>query len=140
LSKHTLHVDFDYDFELIAIISSLRDYRLCWQINRLLHLDLTRKSDLEVTDAKKRSYSRFPLFMHDDEINFLRYYFIGNKSAGFYLIPELKQVDYFLMLRGDAAGNMKGELLQQLKALSGVEAVFDTPISNIRSKQHLIIE
>ena len=140
MSRHTLHVDFDYDFKLISIVSSLRDYRLCWQINRTLRLDLSKKNDLEVTDVKKRQQAHFSLFSHEDEINFLQYFFIGNKASGAYFIPELKQVDYLLMIRGDAADTEKQDILQQLKNLRGMEAVFETDAETLRSKQNLIFE
>ncbi|HXH18296.1 MAG TPA: IPExxxVDY family protein [Chitinophagales bacterium] len=140
MSRLTLHVDYDFNFELIAIISSLRDYRLCWHINRNLRLDLSRKPDLEITNVKKRIQAYFPFYTHEDEINFLKYYFIGNKSAGTCLIPEIKEADYFLMLRGDAAGDFKIELLRQLRPLDCIEAAFEADVLRIRSKQNLIFD
>ena len=135
-----MHVDFDFDFELVSIVSSVRDYRLCHQINRELHFDLIRKNDLEITNDKKRSQSKFSLFIYEDEINFLQYFFINNKCSGSNLIPEMRQVDYFLMIRGDAAGLVKYDIMQQLKGLDSIQALFEIDPKSLKSKKYLIFE
>lgn len=140
MSRHILHVDFDYDFELIALVSSWRDYRLCWQINRVLHMEFSRKPDLEITDPKRRIHAQFPLFSYEDEINFLQYFLIGNKSFGVYLIPEMRQVDYLMMIRGDAAGATKHHVVLALKNTAGIEMLFEMNPAALRSRQNLILE
>lgn len=140
LSKYHLRVDFDFEFNLICLISSLKDYRLCWHLNRMLNISLTRANDLELNNEKKRQVSFFNLFNYTDEINFLHYHLISNKSSGAFLLPELKQVDYLLMLRGDAAGETAADTLQQLKSLAGIEALFEANPAELRSKQNLILE
>ena len=106
----------------------------------MLHLELSRKPDLEITDARRRMQAQFPMFRYDDEINFLQYFFIGNKSSGAFLIPELKQADYLLMIRGDAAGLTKYDVMHTLKNTSGIETLFEMNPSELRSKQNLILE
>lgn len=140
MSKHRLNVDFDYEFSLICIISSLKDYRLCWAINRALNIQLARQDDLKINNEKKRQEGFFNLFKYEDEINFLHYTLIANKSAGAFLLPEMKQVDYLLMLHGDAAEDAKEELVQQLKNLAGIEALFAANPAELRSKENLILE
>ncbi len=140
MSRHVLHVDFDFDFELLSIISPLRDYRLCHQINRHLQLDFVRMNDLEITNEKKRIQAQFPVFTYEDEINFLQYFLIGNKCAGFHLIPEMKEVDYFLMMRGDAAGMVKADIMSRLKKLSDIQTLFEVEPKNLKSKNNLIFE
>ena len=141
LSKHRLHVDFDYEFSLICIISSLKDYRLCWAINRALNIELAREEEeLKISNEKKRQEAYFNQFYYEDEINFLQYHLLANKSAGAFLLPEFKQVDYILMLRGDAAEEAEEDILQQLKSLAGIEALFATNPAELRSKENLILE
>lgn len=140
MSKYHLRVDFDFEFSLICIISSLKDYRLCWSLNRLLNIELSRQADLAVTNPKKRQESFFNLFQYEDQINFLHYFLIANKASGAYLLPELKQVDYLLMLKGDSAGETKAEVLQQLKNFPGIQALFEANPAELRSRQNLILE
>lgn len=141
MSKHRLQVDFDFEFSLICIISSLKDYRLCWAINRALNIELAREEEeLKISNEKKRLEAYFNQFHYEDEINFLHYHLLANKSAGAFLLPELKQVDYLLMLRGDAAEDAKEEILLQLKNLPGIEALFAANPAELRSKENLILE
>ncbi len=140
LSKHRLLVDFDFEFSLICLISSLKDYRLCWAINRSLNIELSREDELKISNEKKRKEAYFNQFHYEDPINFLHYHLLANKSAGAFLLPELKRVDYLLMLRGDAAEETKEEILQQLKNLAGIEALFAANPAELRSKQNLILE
>lgn len=140
MSRYRLDVDFDFDFPLIGISSSLKDYRLCWQINRALNIELCRQKDLLVSNEKKRQEAYFNLFQFEDAIDFLRYFLIANKSAGSLFIPELKQADFFMMLRGDAAKEMTPGILEKLRSLPGIEVVFETNPANLRSRQNLILE
>ena len=140
VSQLSLRVEFDYDFELICMVSSYADYRLCWILNRKFNIDLMRKPDHAVFDQKRNITSYFGLFRFDDEINFLRYFLICNKSQGALLIPELRQIDYFFMMKGDPAGLMKYDVMYQMKNLQGVEAVVEARATDLRSKNNLILE
>lgn len=140
MSRYRLDVDFDFDFPLIGISSSLKDYRLCWQINRALNIELCRQKDLLVSNEKKRQEAYFNLFQFEDAIDFLRYFLIANKSAGSLFIPELKQADFFMMLRGDAAKETALVVMEKLKSLPGIEAVFETNPAKLCSRQNLIFE
>lgn len=142
MAKHTLHLepDYDSDFELISIISAIRDYRLCWHLNQELGFDFVRQPEIQLHYAKKQKYGYFNLYRFDDELNWLEYYFIMNKSLGENLIPELKQVDYFLLIKGGSVGMDTENLLRDLKKIKYVEAAFQTDPSTLRSRQNLILE
>ncbi len=140
MSRNTLFVEFDYDFALISIVSSFKDHRICWQINNALNIDLERRPDLEISNSKKRDLHYFTLYAFEDELNFLQYYLIGNKSDGAYLLPELKRVDYLLMMKGDAAGLMKYDVIHTLKYMNGVVTFFESEPAKLKSKQNLIFE
>ena len=140
MSKNSLQLDFDYDFELISVISSIRDYRMCWLLNKSLNFDFIRQEDIEIQFSKMRRLSYFSLFLFEDEINFSQYYFINNKSSGTYLIPELKQVDYFLLLRGSDVLHEKGRIIDGLRSLQAVETFFEVNPNELKSKQNLIFE
>ena len=143
MSTKSLYLDFefDYDFELISIVSSYRDYRLCWYLNKTLGFNLAWKEEVKVEQTKKRQAAGyFNLFSYEDELNKMQYFFVSNKSAGEFLVPELKQVDYFLELSGGNAPEEKERILTALKEVHIVEAVFPTEASALKSKQNLVFE
>ncbi|MBX9853608.1 MAG: IPExxxVDY family protein, partial [Cytophagaceae bacterium] len=41
-----LIVDYDYDFEILAIISSVKDYKLAWGLNKSLNINLSKSNDI----------------------------------------------------------------------------------------------
>jgi len=54
LGKHTLKIEYDFDFVLIGISSHEKDYRICWALNNVLGLDLTKKNSLEIKSKNKQ--------------------------------------------------------------------------------------
>lgn len=143
MSKKSLYLDldFDYDFELISIVSSYRDYRICWHLNQQLGLDLAFKEELKLEKAQKRKASAyFNLYAYTDELNKTQYYLVSNKSAGEFLVPELKEVDFFLQFSGGNSPLEKDKIVQTLKGLSVIEAVFATDPASLKSKQNLVFE
>ena len=45
--------DDDYDFIVIGIVCQHRDYRLCHELNQLLHINLNKKEDYSVFNNKR---------------------------------------------------------------------------------------
>jgi len=131
VTKHKIQIDFyDDDFCLIAIHSSLEDHAIVYTLNRELHLRLAReRKDLSLGDGIE-----FPAFGWEDELND-RYWLLlanscqleqkGIESELFfdeisvtrhYLIPERKEVDYFLKFESDETDLLQ-EVLSRLKRI-----------------------
>ena len=53
MSKLSLNFEEDYSFLLIGISCHAKDYRLCWELNKLLNFDFARADDLEINSKKK---------------------------------------------------------------------------------------
>ena len=140
MSKTVLSFEIELDVDLFCIISSVRDYRLCWMINKILNFNFIRQADIEINNQKKRTLSYFNLYLHEDELDRSKYYIVANKSLGEFLIPELKQVDYFMMVDDQSGSLDKNELLSLMKNIAAIEAVFETNANNLKSKQNLILE
>ena len=98
MSKFTLNIEEDYDFSLIGISCHAKDYRLCYELNKTLEIDLVRGEDLDIDS--KNSKANYALFEFVDEENFMDYYLISNRSSKGFLIPEQKSTDFFLLLKG----------------------------------------
>ena len=48
LNRKFLKFEIDLDFVLIAVTTSLKDYRVCYLINKALNFNLIKNPDLEV--------------------------------------------------------------------------------------------
>ena len=68
MAVHKLHIDeFDeIDYQLIAIHTSLEDYRLAYFINQNLPITL-KKSDCNIQISNKEGETQFTRFIFEDE-------------------------------------------------------------------------
>lgn len=65
MKKAKLHVEPTFDFELLGIVSPIRDYRMAWLVNKELDLNLVKADDLELeflSAEKIRNLSIFSFF------------------------------------------------------------------------------
>lgn len=67
------------------------------------------------------------------------YRFVGNKSTKGFLIPELKQVDYFVCIRGISHELEEIRMIKSLRNIGIVLTAFSIPPANIKSKNKLIL-
>lgn len=134
----SLNLEFDYDFEIISIVSSVREYKMCFILNNLFGFDFYRKPDLEIMLKRKKKTVAFNLFHHYDDIDKMNYYLIGNRFENELLLPELKMVDYVLKLEGFEALRKKEEMIQKLKNVLQIQAVIDTSLDELKDKTNLL--
>jgi len=125
----------EFDFGLLAISTHIKDYRICWEINNFIGLDLQRSDDLELkTSSGIASFSFFSYYNEDTNISV---YLLGNRSTGGLLIPEKKQADFFLIIK-DATEDYHNEKLIELKKLPNVLAVYSLNPLELKSKNNLL--
>lgn len=136
MAKLTLEIEEDYDFELIGICSHVKDYRLSWEINKVLGFDLVKDENLELTfRGEKQNFSFFSFL--DDE-NLTEYYLINNRSESGILIPEEKKADYFLLIKGVLRGGEKESLISEIGSIKNVLTTYDIEVEELKSKNNLL--
>ena len=143
--------DLEKDYKLIAIHSDIEPYKLAFEINKKLKIQLKRSSfDLSF----KNKSSIFDLYKHISEIFNTKLYLILNKSTDkkkiegqllfenfdeqSYLIPELSKAQYLLKIEG--GGFDVDDLLKKLNEIDNVISSYRAEISSIKSKYNLIFE
>jgi len=141
MKNSKLIVDYDYDFEVLAIISSVKDYKLAWALNKSLNINLCKTSDL-CLDFVKDSRLLISNFIFETEYTTFR--LLKNKSYEFaknpkpYLLPELKEYDYIIKISGEHTSLNAENTLENSKSLSVVEYIKQIDIHNLKSKENLI--
>ena len=135
MKKLVLEIEDDFDFCLIAISCHAKDYKLCWAINREFKFVLKREEDIFLKDRNEDiSYS---LYIYDDELKHCTFHVIENRSGLGYLIPEQKQADYFLMVKG--IFDEEEEMIQRLKKIDMVLTAYAVDPNSLKSKNNLLI-
>jgi hypothetical protein len=86
--------------EVFGISAHVREYRICWALNRSLGLKLARVKDLVVNRSDKDVFfARFEDLVDEGDI---RYVLIQNIVPDGLLVPDLKQADFiFIVLYGE---------------------------------------
>ena len=136
MSKFTLNIEEDYEFSLIGISCHAKDYKLCFEFNKLLEVDFIRTEDLDI-DSKK-TQGNYSLYEYIDEDNFMDYYLISNRSSKGVLIPEHKTIDYFLLLKGATNDDITDDMIQKISTLQIVLTAYKIDVDTLKSKQNLI--
>ncbi|MBT9187083.1 MULTISPECIES: IPExxxVDY family protein [Zobellia] len=152
VAVHKITNDFYEDtFDLVALHSSLEDYAIAYALN--LHLKSSFKrspKDLDLT-----GHITVPIFEWKDDIND-RYWtlFTNNGLAEdtnsrkglfkdepsfttFHMVPEHRDVDYFLKIEQDGFINMEN-LVRTLQNIPKIITAYAIETDKLKSKNNLI--
>ena len=136
--KYTLTIDYEIDFDLIGICSHHSDYRLAWNINEKIGLNLAKcDEDYVLTNKKGEAVSNHSMYSFEDEENRLTYYLIKNKHQGKFLIPEKPSIDYFFFLHDNIAIELD-ELMNDLKSVPSILGVYEFDPVEIGSAENIV--
>ncbi|GAB2761903.1 IPExxxVDY family protein [Salinimicrobium soli] len=162
MPAHKLVLDevFEQPFKLIAIHSSVEEFRLAFQLNKYLDLRLSRSRqdiDFQMEDLKVL----FALYEFEDLQKYCRYFLVSNVSKGelasnasqnsffgyeepafkkLYLMPEFKQVDFFLKIEEESEMLSEKVLLKKIKEIPQVSTAYSIDFHQIKSKENLIFD
>ncbi|MFV8359033.1 IPExxxVDY family protein [Flavobacterium sp. LS1P3] len=152
--------DFDeIDYYLIAIHTSLEDYRLAYFINQKLPINLS-KSKNEIQINIKEGETNFSRFYYNDAEKDVSWNLIQNKneviqykkgstlnlfsnvmmevSTKVFLLPEFKKVDYFLKIENNEDTMNVSKIQILLNTIDNVSTVYTVDTNQIKSKNNLI--
>lgn len=94
----TLEDNLGEEYDIIAISSHLRDYRICWFLNRTMQINLARYSDFMFTVNRKLILGA-PFFHFDDLHYRTSYSLIANRQHSTPVIPGLSAYDFVLFIK-----------------------------------------
>ena len=133
-----LDFEYDYDFLLLGISCHEKDYRLCWAINNKLGFDLKKSQELEIKEKNRKELSSYSLYSFEEIEKYREYYVIANRTNDRFLIPEQKQADYFILIKGNISRPEKDLFIKNIKEINMILAVFIINPNELKSKQNLL--
>ena len=137
MSRIVLEIAHDYDFILIGLVSHSRDYRLSYELNRKFDYALQKSNNLEIYINKRRETSGFSFYEYKNEDGDC-FYLISNKGSRSYLIPEQKQLDYFLMIKQLSDYIDEKKLITELKTIPLLLGAYSIEPKGLKSRENLI--
>lgn len=138
LNRKILKFEFDLDFVLVALTAPVKDYRICYLINKFLQFNFSREPDLTVETGPDSAPSLFAMFRYKPAETGPDFYFIANKGSGGYLVPEMRKTDYFLMIKNYIDDNELELLLGALNRIPEVVAAVKIDPKKIKSRENLL--
>ncbi|NBW28257.1 MAG: IPExxxVDY family protein [Flavobacteriaceae bacterium] len=159
MTIHKLHIDeFDeVNYDLVAIHTSLEDYRVAYFLNQKLPI-LLSKSKNEIQINIKEGVTFFSRFIYENTNTDCCWSLVQNKNevttlttnnnqnlfaeSSFevatkaFLLPELKKVDYFLKIENRDLDIDK--IIKSITMISQISTVYYVDSNSIKSKNNLI--
>jgi hypothetical protein len=149
----------EIDYHLVAIHTSLEDFRLAYFINQKLPINLSKNKD-EIQINIKEGETKFSRFYYYDKEKAVSWNLIQNKneviqqkndnnqslfsnisievSTKVYLLPEFKKVDYFLKIENLEDRTNVTEIQLIINTIESVSTAYTVETHKIKSKNNLI--
>ena len=125
VKKYELTLDDEQPFEVYGISTAFADYRLTWELNQMLGIHLEKEQQrFELFVPKLKAQHAFSYFSYEDQELLTRFFLIKNKQDQQLLQADRPMIDYFLVLK-DNFSHESAVLLEQLRKINGIVAVFD---------------
>lgn len=109
---------------------------MAWFLNKINPYKFSRVDDYELEIASK-PYA-FAQFSFVDEENHTTYILLSNKDESQFLIPELKNFDYLLLIKGALDFFEEETLKNNIKTIPTIQIIFEVETEKLKSKQNLI--
>jgi hypothetical protein len=138
LNRKFLKFEIDLDFVLIAVTTSLKDYRICYLINKYLKFNFVKIPDLAVNLDEGTVKSLFSIYNYHWEATKTDLYFIANKGTEGYLVPEMRKMDYFLLIKNYLSENDSNEIISSLNKIPEIMTAVKIDPKKIKSHENLL--
>ena len=140
MKKAKLLIEHTYDFELLGLVSPVKDYKMAWLINRDLDLNLIKSDDLllEFMTLPSLKISQYFLSLPHGFVQLLRNKALNSTNQVSYLIPELKSMDYFLLVQDETFQISINTFANQLAENRYIQNVMKLDVSKLKSKENLL--
>ena len=132
--KISLNINYFEDYQLLAIVGTLKDYTLAFFINKQLDLHLRKYDDLSISDGGES----FSWFYYKQGTKYMSCFLIGNNHPKRKLIPALKNYDFFFLIKDATDKEQLQTMATGIRSIQNVVGVFEQNMSSINGMDVLI--
>lgn len=162
MPAHKLVLDevFEQPYKLLAIHSSVEEYKLAYLLNKHLNLKLARTpKDIDLHKGTENAF--FAHFVYEDLQQYCTYHLVSNvarqeEKAGVggdslffgehlavkksFLLPEFKQVDFLVKIEDEMDVLSEKILTSKIMEIPQVSTAYAFDFHRIKSKENLIFD
>ncbi|MDX5338055.1 MAG: IPExxxVDY family protein [Cyclobacteriaceae bacterium] len=140
MKKSKLFIEPAFDFELLGLVSSVKDYKMAWAINQTLGLNLVRSEEIfiEFLSTPSLEISQYFLSLPHGFVQLLKNKSLNSTQQLAYLIPELKNMDYFLLVQDETEEIDVAEFARLLSRNPLIQSAVRLDVTKLKSKENLL--
>ena len=129
---HIIDDEIKLDMTVLAVNSHVKGYNLCWHINKKLCTNFIKKEIF--IEENKESFSAFEVEQENKKITLVK-----NKSKKGVLIPEKKNIDFFIIIEPKIKKTAKEEFISKLREISKILLIFEVDLEKEQEAHRFII-
>lgn len=129
---HIIDDEIKLDMTVLAVNSHIKGYSLCWHINKGLSTNFT-KTEIFIGENKE-SFPAFEVEYENKKITL-----VNNRSKKGVLVPEKKNVDFFIIVEPEILNAAKEEFISKLREISKILLIFEVDLEKEQDAHRFII-
>jgi hypothetical protein len=135
----SLDCELTEEYVALAVSSHMKDYKLCWVINQLMHIDFKRLNDFKYFHSKN-SKIKYSIFSFKDEVRRCTVTLLSNKKTKTALITKLQNFDYLLFLKEECGNSgMLEHLQKELRNIQNILMLQMLDLSTNRKEMNALL-
>lgn len=136
LSKEDLFDEYFEEMKCIACVSTFQPFQFAHTLNMKLDRNFRREVELMTGESGKKH----KIFSDQDEMRGISYNIICNRNRTDFLIPELKNSDFLILMNGMAQHpEIFDFTLSKLQGLTKISYSYEFDPFQLKSKEYLIL-
>lgn len=136
LSKEDLFDEHFEDMKCVACVSTFPPYQFAHTVNMMLDRNFRREVELMQDESGKN----YKVYFDRDEMRGIDYHILCNRNRTDFLIPELPNSDFLILMNGMAQHPLILEsTLQKLQGHIKISYSYEFDPFQIKSKEYLIL-
>lgn len=141
LNVAAMEDEFFEDSLLVGIASSVSSYRLCFLLNQALNFSFYRKTkmDIELASKDKKTEFYLPVYQYLSPFNGPRYTLYQLKVVSLRLLPELKSLDYLVMVQNGNPEETATEFVRNVKQIPLIQLAQIINPMDLKSRNNLLV-
>lgn len=134
-----LQISIPCNFDLLGLVTTAKEYKLAWSLNHCLGLKLAKSQDLVINFVHDREIiiSNYTYTTTHCTFRLLKNYAIS-ETTNDYLLPELKNIDYFLLIKNESDTFELDNYVERLGEIDIIQSFTPINIDNLDNKENLI--
>jgi hypothetical protein len=138
MARQQLNIEYDFDFTIIGLVCQAKDYRLCFEINKIMGFDFEKTTDTEIFDAKQGDAGYFSTYLYENEDE-TSFYIIFNRGSKGVLVPEQNKLDCFIVVKGPFREDQRKQLLSDLKKVTLILGTYELEVKKLKSRENFLM-